>query len=335
VHVCDCCGSASWRPLFAENGITLGKCSECDLHSIEEIPAPEARMTEMEEGHYASGSLEILDANRQIVAERVLTDKFQKYVDLAGRHVHEGRWLDIGCGAGLLIALAQQAGFTGEGIELNADRRAAAASQTKARIHGVPVESIGYPDDTFDVISMINVFSHLTSPAQTLAELHRILKPGGVLIMATGEMTDGVQKSHMLNWNLGDHLYFLGDRTLDRYAETIGFAVLERQRNWLPDEMFSREWLRMKGRSPKKNAIKTAVRLTPGGLALLRAVMLRRQGDSQAHASVFAMQPVPVRVEQRPGQQPGEFRPRFEPDHDGARRGARAARRDSAPRSSG
>lgn len=327
---CDCCGGDSWRPLFVENGITLGKCQECDLHSIEDIPAPEARMTEMEEGHYASGSLEILDANRQIVAERVLTERFQTFVDLAKRHVDGGHWLDIGCGAGLLIALAQRAGFTGEGIELNADRRSAAATQTRAKIHGVPVEAIEYPDDTFDVISMINVFSHLTSPAETLTELRRILKPGGVLIMATGEMTDGVQKSHMLNWNLGDHLHFLGDRTLDRYSERIGFNVLERQRNWLPDEMFSREWLRMKGRSSKKNAIKTAIRVTPGGLALLRAVMLRRQADSKAHASVFAMQPVPVRVESPSA----EIRPRFEYDHEGTRHNARSARRGSAPRSS-
>lgn len=296
MRVCDCCGGSSWQPLFEENGIRLGKCPDCDLHTIEDIPEPEARMTEMEEGHYA-GSLEILDADRQIVAERVLTDRFQRFVDLARRHVDGGRWLDIGCGAGLLIALAQQAGYTCEGIELNGDRRRAAATQTRAQIHGVPVEAVGYPDDTFDVISMINVFSHLTSPAETLTELRRILKPGGVLIMATGEMTDGVQKSHMLNWNLGDHLHFLGDRTLDRYSERIGFLVLERQRNWLPDEMFSREWLQLKGRSAKHNAIKTAIRVTPGGLAMLRAVMLRRLADSKAHASVFAMTPAAARIE--------------------------------------
>lgn len=291
MRTCDCCHGSSWEPLFSENGILLGKCPDCDLHSIEDIPEPEARMTEMEEGHYA-GSLEILDANRQIVAEKVLTDKFQTYVDMAKRHVPGGHWLDIGCGAGLLIALAQRAGFTAEGIELNLDRKAAAEHQTGVTIHGEPVETVAFADDTFDVISMINVFSHLTAPSQTLKELRRILKPGGVLIMATGEMTDGAELSHVLNWNLGDHLYFLGDRTLSTYAETLGYDVLERQRTWLPDEMFSKEWLQVKGRDPRKNAIKTAVRVTPGGLALLRAVMLRKLKHSKAHASVFALRPL-------------------------------------------
>ncbi|MET3962033.1 2-polyprenyl-3-methyl-5-hydroxy-6-metoxy-1,4-benzoquinol methylase [Marmoricola sp. OAE513] len=287
---CDCCGSSDWNPLFVENGIQLGKCPHCDLHSIEHIPDADARMTEMEEGHYA-GDLEVLDAESQMTMEKVMASMFQRYVDIAKPLVPGGTWLDIGCGAGLLIGLAQKAGYTGEGLELNAARREAAIKQTGVTVHSEPVELLKLPDDSYDVISLINVFSHLTSPTETLAELRRILKPGGVLVMATGEMTDGVQKSHVFNWNLGDHLYFLGDRTIDVYAKNLGYDVVEHRRAWLPDEMFSKEWLTVKGRSSAKNAIKTAVRITPGGLRLLRAVMLRRQADSKAHSGVFALRP--------------------------------------------
>lgn len=288
---CDCCGSDRWDELFSENGVRLGQCPECDLLYVADIPDADARMTEMEEGHYA-GSQEVLDASRQIAAERVLADsRFRGFVDLASSLGASGRWLDIGCGAGMLLSLAADAGFTGEGIELNADRRAVAEEVTGMVIHKDPVEDLAFPDDSFDVISMINVFSHLTSPSTTFAELRRILRPGGLLVMATGEITAGAQKSHMFNWNLGDHLYFLGDRTMDRYAEKIGFEVRHHDRRWLPDEMYSREWLKAKGRSPAKNAIKTAVDKTPGGLKLMRAVMLRVQKDSAAHASVFGLSP--------------------------------------------
>lgn len=288
---CDCCGSQDWNPLFVENGIQLGKCPHCDLHSIEHIPDADARMTEMEEGHYAGGDLEILDASKQVKMERVMTAMFRRYVDIAKPLVPGGTWFDIGCGAGLLIGLAQQAGYGGEGLELNAARRTVAIKQTGVTVHGEPVELLNLPDNSYDVISLINVFSHLTSPTATLTEIKRILKPTGVLIMATGEMTDGVQKSHVFNWNLGDHLYFLGDRTIDVYAKNLGYDVLEHRRAWLPDEMFSKEWLTVKGRDPKKNALKTAIRLTPGGLKLLRAVMLRRQADSKAHSGIFALRP--------------------------------------------
>lgn len=285
---CDCCGSPSWDPLFSENGVRLGRCRECHLHYVDDIPAPQQRMTEMEEGHYA-GDQTIVDAMRQSRGENLLRERFEGFVDLARESVPGGRWLDIGCGAGLLLRLAQDAGFEVEGIELSADRRALAAQATGAPVHGVPVEDVGYPDASFDVISMINVFSHLISPTQTFAELRRLLRPGGVVVMATGEMTDGVQRGDMHHWNLGDHLYFLGDGTIDRYAAKSGFEVLHHDRRWLPDEMYSRAWLRATGRSAPKNALKKTIDVTPGGLRLLRAVMLRRQADSSAHASTFVL----------------------------------------------
>lgn len=285
---CDCCGSPQWRELFTENGIRLGQCPHCDLLSIADIPRTGSRMTEMEAGHYA-GAKQVLVAGKQVAAERILERRFGTYVDLARRYAPAGRWLDIGCGAGLLLTLAEQAGYVGEGIELTADRRTVASEVTAMTIHARPVEELRLPADSFDVISLINVFSHLTSPAATLAELRRILRPGGVLIMATGEMTAGVQKSHMFNWNLGDHLYFLGDRTMRCYADKLGFELAFRDRAWLPERLYTRDWLRMRGRSPLKNAVKTAILRTPGAFPAFRSVMLARQRDSAAHTSLFAL----------------------------------------------
>lgn len=287
---CDCCGSGEWNALFTENGIRLGQCPDCDLLSIEDVPETGTRMTELEDGHYA-GTKKVLEAGKQLEAERVLEDQFRAYVELAQKYVPAGSWLDIGCGAGLLLSLAQQAGYTGEGIELNADRRAAAAEVTGLPMHGVPVEDAHFADESFDVISLINVFSHLTSPSATFTELHRILKPGGVLVMATGEMTAGIEKSHMYNWNLGDHLYFLGDRTMDRYGQKVGFEIASHQRSWFPDLLYSRESLRSKGRSGVRNAVKTSILRTPGAFGVFRSVMLRRDAGSAAHSSVFALRP--------------------------------------------
>lgn len=285
---CDCCGSSRWRYLFSENGIRLGQCPECDLLSLEDVPQAGVRMTELEDGHYA-GAREVLKADKQLAAERVLETQFQQYVDLAGRFAPTGRWLDVGCGAGLLLSLAARAGYAPEGIELTAARRQVAIRATGLPVHAEPVEQLAFPDASFDVVSLINVFSHLTSPTGTLTELRRILRPGGVLVLATGEMTAGVKKGDMFNWNLGDHLYFLGDRTMTRYAEKVGFDLAHHDRQWLPEKLYTREWLRMQGRSPMKNAVKSAILHTPGAFPAFRRLMLRRQQDSAAHTSLFAL----------------------------------------------
>jgi SAM-dependent methyltransferase len=288
---CDCCGSDGWTGLFTEHGIQVGRCPGCGLMSIESIPQPQLRMTEMEEGHYA-GTKKVLDAGRQVAAEQVLLEQFRTYVGLARGFVRSGHWLDIGCGAGLLLSLAVEAGFTGEGLELNADRREIAAQVTGLPMHGAPVEAVHFPDDSFDVISMINVFSHLVSPAETLTEVRRILRPGGVLILATGEMGARVEKSHMPNWNLGDHLHFLGEGTMERYAQRLGWQIAHYDRAWFPDLLYSKASLRARGRSARRNAVKTVILRTPGAFPVFRSVMLRRASDSSAYSAVFALQPV-------------------------------------------
>ena len=46
-------------------------------------------------------------------------------------------------------------------------------------------ESIPYPDSFFDIVVADNVFEHLASPEQVLAEVHRVLKPGGTFLSKT------------------------------------------------------------------------------------------------------------------------------------------------------
>ncbi len=285
---CDCCGADRWERLFTENGIDLGRCPVCDLLSIRDIPDRGARMTEVEEGHYA-GDLAVLEAGKQWDAEQLRSARYADYVRLVQQYVERGRWLDVGCGAGLLLHLAADKGFEPEGLELNADRRETALQHGSFPVYGVPLEDAGLADDSVDVISLINVFSHLTSPAATFREMQRVLRPGGVALMVTGEMTAGVQRDHVPNWNLGDHLYFLGDRTMKEYGARLGFDVLHHERLWFPDELLSREWLRAEGRDPRKNLVKRVVDRTPGGLRLLRAVMLRRMAGSAAHSSTFVL----------------------------------------------
>jgi SAM-dependent methyltransferase len=244
-------------------------------------------MTEMEQGHFA-GTEKVVDASRQVASEQAFRANFQRYVDVAKPIVSSGRWLDIGCGGGLLLSLARDAGYEAEGIELTCDRRDTARS-LGFTVHDKPVEDVGYPDGSFAVISLINVFSHLTRPLMTLSELRRILSPDGVLIIFTGEVGEGVERRHVYRWNLGDHLYFLGDRTMSEYAERIGLTIIWRDRTWLPERVFSEQSLRARGRSGPRNAVKSAIVNIPGALQVVRLVALRDQASNPVYSTVFAL----------------------------------------------
>lgn len=285
---CDCCGSIEWRPYFSENGFELGRCLSCNLFYVQPMPSPDMRMREIEEGRYAGSEL-TLDPKRQLSNEHFRRRQFESYVDLAQRWSPQGRWLDIGCGAGVLVSMAQEAGYDVEGIELTDDRRLTARSITGAVIHDTPVEDLGFDDGSFDVITMIQVFSHLVAPSRTFEVIARILSADGVFIMATAEVGPAAKKSHLYDWGLGDHLYFLGEGTVERYAQQLEMRLLAHERSSYIDVTYAKDRFSIPGRSPLRNAVKRGIVIVPGALPALKYLMRRAQPDNAVYPSVYVL----------------------------------------------
>ena len=96
------------------------------------------------------------------------------------------RVLENGCGVGMYLAPLQRALRTPQVFGLEYDfERAAAAGHSHAPIRVVcgAGERLPYPADTFDVILSNEVIEHVQDDGQALAEIARVLKPGGRLVL--------------------------------------------------------------------------------------------------------------------------------------------------------
>jgi SAM-dependent methyltransferase len=100
-----------------------------------------------------------------------------------------GRILDIGCGSYPLFlvgsAFAERIGIDRVAVSLPDQLRPATLKILKHDVH--TGATLPFPDDCFDVVTMLAVFEHL-EPAvlsRLLAEVRRVLKPGGVYVMTT------------------------------------------------------------------------------------------------------------------------------------------------------
>ncbi len=94
-----------------------------------------------------------------------------------------GRWLDIGCGAGTYTRMLHQQGYAVAGLDYSAPSLHKAQARSPqgipwlaADIHRLPLA-----DNTADGILCFGVMQALADPAPALAELRRVLKPGGEL----------------------------------------------------------------------------------------------------------------------------------------------------------
>jgi 2-polyprenyl-3-methyl-5-hydroxy-6-metoxy-1,4-benzoquinol methylase len=95
-----------------------------------------------------------------------------------------GRVLDVGCGRGFLLDAFRRRGWTVEGTEMSEASSAHAREILGIPVRIGPLESLGLPAASFDAVTLWHVLEHVTTPGSMLAEIRRILKPGGVLLVS-------------------------------------------------------------------------------------------------------------------------------------------------------
>jgi 2-polyprenyl-3-methyl-5-hydroxy-6-metoxy-1,4-benzoquinol methylase len=94
-----------------------------------------------------------------------------------------GRVLDVGCGDGGFLRLARERGFTPAGFDY--ERRMVELARARGIADAECAEFGAYcrgrADAEFDAVTLFDVLEHSPEPAAFLAELRRLLKPGGHL----------------------------------------------------------------------------------------------------------------------------------------------------------
>ena len=176
-------------------------------------------------------------------ADRVKWEELFARLEQQGRRIRSA--LDVGCGTGGFLAfLAERLPDTRrEGIELDAQRAAQARERDPtAHIHaGDALEMLDGLEETFDLVTLWDVFEHIPAPVRLLGALGRVLAPGGVIYVQTihersllptlgrwsyrlsgGRLSYPVRRTHEAH-----HLVFFTRRGLALAANRAGLRIRE------------------------------------------------------------------------------------------------------------
>lgn len=115
-------------------------------------------------------------------AERVRKSRWQ-LLDVLN-HVEPGPVLDVGCSLGHALEAAADLGLEAKGLDLNA----ALVEPCRRLGYDIRVGDVAgpypFPDASFNIVLLKHVFEHTPDPRAALAEVRRVLKPGGGLFIA-------------------------------------------------------------------------------------------------------------------------------------------------------
>ncbi len=138
-----------------------------------------------------------------------------------------GHLLEIGCACGFLLVAARERGFAVQGIEMSAWASAHARDTHRLDVHTGSLESAAVPAASVDAVVLADVIEHLYDPAATLREIHRVLRPGGRLLLLTPDVGSGMARLFGARWwgLLDDHYFYFSRQTLQRVLEREGFAI--------------------------------------------------------------------------------------------------------------
>jgi 2-polyprenyl-3-methyl-5-hydroxy-6-metoxy-1,4-benzoquinol methylase len=160
-------------------------------------------------------------------AEPVLRREFARSVDFVRRFFPSGRLLDLGCAYGFFLKEARRH-FEVSGIELAAHAAASCRQAGLNVLTGIVDEANMARVGEVDVITMLDVIEHLSQPRETLALCCRHLRPGGIIVITTGDFASLAARWAGAKWRLmtpPQHLWYFTRESLWRMSEQLGLLM--------------------------------------------------------------------------------------------------------------
>jgi SAM-dependent methyltransferase len=223
-RACVACGQSSSHVFrFRVSGCAIWQCQRCGLGHTETSDFDPASYYTASyfSGQHSDGYLDYQGS------ELVLRREFARSVDFVRRFRPAGRLLDLGCAYGFFLKEAQQH-FDVAGIEL-ADDAAQACRQAGLQVYsGIADEATMARVGEVDVITMFDVIEHLPQPRDTLALCSRYLRPGGVIVLTTGDFAALMARWAGPKWRLmtpPQHLWFFTRESLRRMAASLDLSI--------------------------------------------------------------------------------------------------------------
>jgi len=217
---CPVCSGQQRSPLCAANGYHIFKCFDCGSASIEPLPARDELKRYYNtvydpRGYWRKAGKKMFRARKRIFGLRLF--------------VPTGRFLDVGCSAGYMVAAAQEQGFDGLGIDLDEKSVAFARNRfPKGRFCVAELADLINRQDPFGLVHCSEVIEHVPDIQTFVQHLWAVCAPGGFVYVTTPNAGHRDVPSDLTGWEAlkpPEHIHYLTRSSLKGLFRGAGFRA--------------------------------------------------------------------------------------------------------------
>ncbi len=181
----------------------------------------------------------------------------KKKLNLINASATEGKnLLDVGCGTGDFLEIAQQNNWNVSGIEPNEQARTIANKKTNNAVFEID-QLLNFESNSFNVITLWHVFEHLPNLEDHISIFKTLLKPNGTLIIAVPNYNSYDANHYKQFWAAYDvprHLWHFNQESISKLVSKQSFKVEKVKPMWF--DSFYVSMLSEKYKSGKMNPIR-------------------------------------------------------------------------------
>ncbi len=224
VESCPICDSTDNKILFNRFNINIVQCENCTCGYPEIFPVNTADV--YSDAEYLPIAQSDYLENVEYRKERFGKERLKLLASLYPKTLEECSILDVGCGTGWFLELAQEQGCQVFGQELGKDLAGFTSQRLGIQVWQGNLDTI--KNNQFDIITLFDVIEHVPNPKRVVNSIFRLLKKGGIALFFTPNLDSYGFKILKENSSLVmpvEHLFYFTPKSIKLLVETSGFSV--------------------------------------------------------------------------------------------------------------
>lgn len=205
------------------NNVKLCLCKKCGHHYA--VP----RLNDLLINQYYS--LDLSEYYRSdSCPDNILKKENEEIVKLINNFKARGKMLEIGCGYGFLLYEFKKSGWECLGIEPSEKAVKFGKDTLELNIHKGYLHDCQCPNNSFDLVILMDVIEHISEPQKFLNSILNYLKNDGILVLGTGNICSlnaMIARSAWSYFGSWEHISFYSPRSIRFLLSKMGLSHIK------------------------------------------------------------------------------------------------------------